>query len=149
QAACPQRQDQPLCSPSVSAVFRAHCSAGPRVIEGTVREEGTGKPVVGAIIQANGNTAASAVISDASGRYRIVGLRKADRYTLRTHPSGNLPLVGSEVAVSDIGGLLEPLRADLELSRGGVVTGRVVDKATGKGVKSFVQFAPLPENQYV
>jgi hypothetical protein len=41
-----------------------------------------------------------------------------------------------------------PMRADVELPRGIVVTGRVYNKATGKGVRDCsVLFVPLPENK--
>jgi RNA polymerase sigma factor (sigma-70 family) len=118
-----------------------------QVIEGTVRETDTGKPVVGATIQANGNMAVNAVVSDARGGYRIVGLRKAQRYSLRITPPVNMPLIGSEVVLSDASAPLEPVRADLQLSRGGLVKGRVLDKLTRKGAESFVQFVPLPDNK--
>jgi RNA polymerase sigma factor (sigma-70 family) len=132
-----------LCGPSFE-----HIAEPGRVIEGTVREAATGKPVAGASIQANGNTAVNAVVSDAGGRYRIVGLRRAQRYVLRVNPPSDVPLIGCELALSDTSSLLEPLAADVELSRGGVVTGRVVDKVTGNGVESFVQFMPLPDNPF-
>jgi RNA polymerase sigma factor (sigma-70 family) len=125
-----------------------HIAEPGRVIEGTVREAGTGKPVAGATIQANGNAAVTAVVSDARGHYRIIGLRKAQRYVLRINPPVDMPLVGSEMAVSDTSALLEPIQADLELSPGGVVIGRVLDKANGQGVEGFVQFVPLPDNPF-
>jgi RNA polymerase sigma factor (sigma-70 family) len=134
--------------PVLSGPSFEHIAEPGRVIEGTIREAGTGKPVTGANIQANGNVSVSAALSDAAGRYRIVGLRKAERYTLRVTPPANRPLIGSEVGVPDTTGRLEPRRADLELSRGGVVKGRVLDKATRKGVESFVQFVPLPGNSF-
>jgi hypothetical protein len=41
-----------------------------------------------------------------------------------------------------------PVRLDVELARGALVTGRVVDRQTGQGVEAGVRFAPLPENQF-
>src|SRR5262249_19291872 len=42
----------------------------------------------------------------------------------------------------------QPLRFDIELARGVVLTGRVIDKATGKGVSSGIRYVPLPDNKY-
>lgn len=125
-----------------------HIAEPGQVIEGTVREAGAGKPIAGATIQANGNVAVNPVVSDAHGHYRIAGLRKAQRYPLRVTPPPNMPLIGSEAVFSDNRVLLEPLQANLQLSRGSVVTDRVRDKATGRGVASFVQFVPLPDNTF-
>ena len=40
---------------------------------------------------------------------------------------------------------LETLVCDVALKRGVQITGRVLDKATGKGVMSKVQWVPLPD----
>jgi RNA polymerase sigma factor (sigma-70 family) len=117
-----------------------------RALEGTIREAGTGKPVAGATVQPTGNAAVQAAISDTHGHYRILGLRKAPQYSLNVTAPQDVPLIGRWVRVADAVGL-EPIRADAELVRGVVVTGRVYDKATGKGVKNQVVCAALPENQ--
>jgi hypothetical protein len=59
-------------------------------------------------------------------------------------PPANEPLIGCWVRRADTPGVFEPLRADIELHRGVIVTGRVFDKVTGKGVESHVSFIPLP-----
>ena len=41
---------------------------------------------------------------------------------------------------------LEPVSSDIELIRGVIVKGRVIDKETGKGVSAQVRMAPLPDN---
>jgi hypothetical protein len=41
----------------------------------------------------------------------------------------------------------EPMKADAELMRGVVVTGRVYDRATRKGVRASVNYVALPENK--
>jgi hypothetical protein len=116
------------------------------VIEGTVREAGTGKPVAGATVGVVGSTGAA--ISDAHGRYRLRGLHKAQRYTLPVTPPRDTLLIARTLSVADGPARLEPLRADVELPRGVIVTGRVLDKATGKGVESLVTFIPLPANPF-
>jgi len=42
----------------------------------------------------------------------------------------------------------EPVRIDVELHKGVVVTGRVVDPQTGKGVQAGIRFAPAPGNKF-
>jgi RNA polymerase sigma factor (sigma-70 family) len=117
-----------------------------RPIDGTVRETGTGKPVAGATIQVMGNAFVSPVTTDAHGRYRMLGLRRAQQYTLTVTPPANMPLIGRSVNLPDASNSLDPIHADVELPRGVIVTGRVSDKATGKGVESAVSFIALPGN---
>jgi RNA polymerase sigma factor (sigma-70 family) len=115
-----------------------------RAIEGAVREAGSGKPVAGAIVSTAG---AGTAVADALGRYRLVGMRKAQEYLLQVSAPKTVPLIGRWVRVPGAPGL-EPVRADVELLRGVIVTGRVYDQATGKGVQGQVHFSPLPENKF-
>jgi protocatechuate 3,4-dioxygenase beta subunit len=110
-----------------------------RSIEGRVREAGGGKPVAGATIMAFGAT----TTSDARGHYRLRGVRKAAEYTLHVTGPRDVPLLGRSVRLADVTGL-GPINADIELTRGVLITGRVVDKATGKGVECSVHFSLLP-----
>jgi RNA polymerase sigma factor (sigma-70 family) len=132
----------PLFGPSLEHVIeRVEAN---RIIEGTVREAGSGKPVPGATVQAHGVSSRT----DAKGHYRLVGMRKAPEYWLQVSALENVPLIGrgQRVKLSAAPGR-KPMQVDVELVRGIVVTGRVYDKATGKGVLSAVHFAPLPENK--
>jgi RNA polymerase sigma factor (sigma-70 family) len=119
-----------------------------RPIEGVVREVGTGKPVAGVTIQAMGNTLASAATTDTHGHYRIQGLRPAPEYTFQVTPPTNLPLIGRWVNLTDVPNSTDPIHADVELPRGLIVTGRVYDKTTGKGVESTVSFLALSDNKF-
>src|SRR5262249_45758609 len=76
---------------------------------GTVREGGSGRPVAGAAVQATGNTAVTAVVSDARGRFRIRGLKKAPEYPLHVTPPADAPLMARRVTVPDAPGRLEPI----------------------------------------
>jgi RNA polymerase sigma factor (sigma-70 family) len=132
----------PLFGPSLEHVVEL--VEANRIIEGTVREAGSGKAVAGAAVQAHGVS----THTDANGHYRLVGMRKAPDYWLQVSAPENVPLIerGQRVKPSaEPGG--KPMRADVELVRGIVVTGRVYDKATGKGVLSSIHFSPLPENK--
>jgi protocatechuate 3,4-dioxygenase beta subunit len=115
-----------------------------RVIEGTVREAGSGKPVAGATVQTAGVTS----VTDAEGRYRLAGMRKGEDYMLLVESPKDRPLVGRWLRVAS-GPALAPIKADVDLTKGVIVTGRVYDKATGKGMQSVLHFSPLPDNKRV
>ena len=142
-----------------------------QVIEGTVREAGSGKAVAGATVTTSGATAATdnsmaglwlllgrklneadvgiiTAVTDDRGHYRLAIKRKAPNYWLEIRAPEHLPLIGYGLvvkapAVSGVGAI----RADVEMRRGGVVTGRLYNKATGKGIPGKVHFVPLPENK--
>jgi hypothetical protein len=57
------------------------------------------------------------------------------------------PLLARSVNVPDTEGLLL-VKAEIELTRSVVVTGRVIDKQTGRGIASGIRFVPLPENTF-
>jgi RNA polymerase sigma factor (sigma-70 family) len=132
----------PLFGPSLEHVVeRAEAS---RIVEGTVREAGSGKPVAGATVEVDDTSTRT----DANGHYRLVGMSKPRNYWLQVSGPENVPLIGRGQIVkvsAQEGG--KPMRVDVELRQGIVVTGRVYDRATGKGVLSRVHFAPLPENK--
>jgi RNA polymerase sigma factor (sigma-70 family) len=113
-----------------------------RVILGAVREAATGKPIAGAAVNVLGVKA----VSDAQGHYRVAGMRKAPQYMLEVIAPAEMSLVGCWMPLPIPSGF-EPIQADVELINGVAVTGRVYDKATGKGVECVVHFAPLPENK--
>jgi RNA polymerase sigma factor (sigma-70 family) len=119
-----------------------------RVIEGTVREAGTGEPVAGFTISSivGYDTVVSAV-SDKQGHYRLIGLTKRKQYLLTAEPPENSSWLRAGARPADTEGL-QPLKVDFTVARGIVVTGRVIDKTTGKGLQSSLNFAPLPENKY-
>jgi RNA polymerase sigma factor (sigma-70 family) len=121
-----------------------------RVIEGTILDVDTGKPIAGARIwTSTGYNSGLNVVSDAQGLYKLEGLPKRNEYLVGVSPpndkEGNLlsrtiPVPGPEG--------LGPIKQDIELAHGVVVNGRIVDKATGKGVQGGVRFAPLPDNKF-
>ncbi|HEY7312762.1 MAG TPA: sigma-70 family RNA polymerase sigma factor [Gemmataceae bacterium] len=137
-------QVPPLFGPSFEHVVAARAVEKTRAIEGTVREAGNGKAVVGATVTAAGASA----VTDARGRYRLVEIRKLSEYVVYITAPKEMPLIGCSVRVkaADTSGA-EPMKVDAELMRGVVVTGRVYDKATGKGVRSSISYAALRENK--
>jgi RNA polymerase sigma factor (sigma-70 family) len=117
-------------------------------IEGTVREAGTRKTVAGATIQPAGIAGVSAVTSDTRGRYRILAPRQAEQYTLYVTPPANTSLIGRWMRLPKGPGSAESIQSDVELPRGVIITGRVFDKMTGKGVEASVSFVALPDNKF-
>jgi RNA polymerase sigma factor (sigma-70 family) len=119
-----------------------------REIEGTVREVGNDKPLAGIRLQAlTGYNTGTGTVSDSRGHYRLTGLPKLAEYRLHAMPSGESWLLQRLVRVPDKAGV-GPIHFDIELARGVVVNGRVLDRATGKGVKAGIRFVPLPDNSY-
>lgn len=139
----PPGEQIPLFGPSFEHVVKREAAARTPAIEGVVREAGSGKPLPGVTVTAAGASA----VTDARGHYRLTSMRKVQEYTLQVTTPKDVPLVGRWLRVpAPASG--EIARADAELMRGVVVTGRVYDKATGKGVRDCpVRFSPLPENQ--
>jgi Carboxypeptidase regulatory-like domain len=125
-----------------------HIAEMSRPIEGTVREAGTGRPVAGVTVQADHHTAANRTVTDAQGRYRYLGLPNSPEHTLLFSPPADTVLMGRSRRVTAAGGPSDPIRADVELSRGAIITGRILDRSTRKGVLSRIHFHALPGNQF-
>jgi len=146
--------------------------AGPtRPIEGVVRDQDTGKPLTGVMVRGDRSLSDSTsayvqAISGARGRYRLVGLprgkegnvvavppsdfpvygsRKAD---LKVPPDEQLPYLRARVAVEDERGT-GPLQLDINMKRGVWVTGRLIDKATGKPARGQVEYFVYTDNPYL
>jgi RNA polymerase sigma factor (sigma-70 family) len=119
-----------------------------RPIEGVIREIGSGKPIAGATVSSEVNAFDSVLaVSDAQGRYRLDGVPKSKQYWLRVEPGEKDPWLQKVARVTDMAGW-QPLRVDFALARGVVVTGRVIDRTTGKGVAGGVRSVPLLGNKY-
>jgi RNA polymerase sigma factor (sigma-70 family) len=117
-------------------------------IEGVVRSKDTGKPLAGVVIYGNEQAQRRRVraITNAEGRYRLVGLPKAASYELTAYPPNRLVHVGAVVVVPDTEGL-KPVRADMELLRGALLRFRLVDPETKRAVRGQAHYAPLQHNE--
>jgi hypothetical protein len=142
-----QMMGRPPAPRLVGAIFDQ--VAGPtKPITGIVRMKGTGEPVVGvAVFGAEPATWTEVRAStDAEGRFRLVGLPKAESYVVRVYPSPGTPYLAERITVTDTEGL-KPIETALELPRGVVVKGRLIDKETGKAVPPVqVMHIKLPSN---
>jgi hypothetical protein len=134
-----------LSGPKVEVVLE-----GTKVIEGTVTDADTGKPVAGVVVNSGSgyNNHVSAT-SDRDGKYRLAGLVKQRQYLLHSAVRDpKTPYLTWSARIEDTAGLA-PIRHDIRLTRGVVLTGRVIDRSTGKPVKGGgIRLAPLPDNKY-
>jgi uncharacterized GH25 family protein len=119
-----------------------------RIIEGTVRQAGSSKPVGGFRIAIGvGYGDSVSAVSNKEGRYRLTGVPKMKEYLLGAEPPENSSWLRGGARVQDREGL-QTLKVDFTVARGIVVTGRVLDKSTGKGLAGSLRFIPLPGNKF-
>ncbi|HEX7448716.1 MAG TPA: M56 family metallopeptidase [Pirellulales bacterium] len=116
-----------------------------RTIVGTVREK-SGQPLPGISIRSFSGAGLTAT-TDAQGRYELIGHSKAPQYQVRVIPE-NMPYFGTMLNIADTPGL-DPIVADIELSRGIAVEGRVTAGPNGEPNEATVEYHPLFGNQYV
>src|SRR5262249_52282816 len=150
----PPPQPSPgLGRPTLPALYGLsfdHVARPTRPVVGKVLDRATGKPVAGVRVFGRGAGAwwgdETRTLTDATGRYRLVGLPKGSRYNLRAvgFAQGYLP---AEKPLDDSAGLAD-LSLNFELVRGGGVRGRVTDRATGKPVPAAIWYFPLADNRY-
>jgi RNA polymerase sigma factor (sigma-70 family) len=122
----------PLFGPTFEYV-----AAPERIIEGTVREAGSGKPVPGFTIYATLGDETEYAVLDKIGRYRLAGIARKKDFHLIARPPENSSWLEASALVRD-GESVRPLNIDFTVARGVVVTGRILDKTTGKGVPGYV-----------
>ncbi len=113
-----------------------------------VRLKGTNRPVAGvvvsAIVQATG--AYARAITDKDGRFRLDGLPKVASYQVQANPRPGQPYLQRSIDVADTDGL-KPIAVTFELLKGVSIRGKLIDKATGKGVAGeHVYYMKLPSN---
>ena len=119
-------------------------------IIGVVRIKGTGRPAAGITVRGIEPTTGTWIYAraDQDGRFRILGLPKAGVYQLRTEArSGVEPYLNAPpLTVGDTEGL-KPIEAAIEVPRGVIITGRLIDQATGRPVRAaHVKYVKLPTN---
>jgi RNA polymerase sigma factor (sigma-70 family) len=136
-------QQPVLYGPEASLVIEAG-----KAIEGVVKDQATGKPMAGVRVGAIVGFGDGAYgVTAADGHYRLQGLPQEKQYQILAEPpegSAYLRRWGSAEAPPGTG----TVRIDIELVKGVVVSGRVVDRQTGQGVDGGIRFAPLPENKH-
>jgi RNA polymerase sigma factor (sigma-70 family) len=133
------------------AGFR-HVAGPTRPIAGVVRDKDTKKPLAGVTVRSEKlahnpyhGTHIVQTLTDAQGRYRLVGMPKGAGNKIQIVPHGNLPYVTPVVDVPDNFGL-DPVTVDVELKRAVWIEGRVTDKVTGKSVRESVMYLVRDSN---
>jgi RNA polymerase sigma factor (sigma-70 family) len=119
-------------------------------ITGIVTDAKTGKPLAGAQVTGsveNGwSENSSRTKTDANGRYRLSGVAKGARRRVVVWPGENSPYLMAGKVVADAPGLGETT-ADVQLTRGVLLKGRVTDKVTGEPVLGAgIHYTPLAGN---
>jgi RNA polymerase sigma factor (sigma-70 family) len=121
-----------------------------KTVEGVIKDAASGKPLPGCrLFVSTGWGDGIHTISDANGHYRLDGLAKSDRgYGISVvPPKGSTGYINRTANAADTDGYT-PVKLDIELAKGALVTGRVLDKQTGKGIRAGVRLAPLPDNRF-
>jgi protocatechuate 3,4-dioxygenase beta subunit len=116
-----------------------------RPIRGSVRDGQTGQPVAG--VEIRGNWFARAE-TDAAGRFELTGYPKSREYSLQVSPPPGGPFLAFSFPLDDTPGF-EPLNAEIRLTRGIPVQGRVADETTHQPVKGQVEYHPLFPNAHL
>lgn len=116
-------------------------------IEGTVCAGDSGKPLAGVVVYGDRKQHREAVraVTDARGRFRLVGLPKQARHELVFQPATGQPYLTAMRRVPDSEGL-KPIAVDCSLRRGVPVRFRLIDKETRQPVRARVQYTPLKKN---
>jgi beta-lactamase regulating signal transducer with metallopeptidase domain len=126
---------------------------------GTVRDAASGAPLAGVRIESRhlagvprAEVGALRTQTDGEGRYRLIGLPKANgggrdlENAIAVVPNDEQPyFMLRRVRVPEAPGLT-PATLDFKLTRGLWITGRAVDKATGKPVPCSLMYAPFLSN---
>jgi RNA polymerase sigma factor (sigma-70 family) len=149
-------------------IYGAHFEhvAGPtRLVEGAVRDQDTGKPLKGIMVRGEHSLGNPLVyvqsISDAEGRYRLVGLPRGREGRVLAVPPCDFPVHGSlkaalgvprdeELPYLPVGVTVPvgpgPVRVDIKMKRGVYVTGKVIEAATGRPVRAYVDYFVYLDN---
>ena len=119
-----------------------HVAAPSRPVVVVVRERGSGRPILGARINFREAT-------DARGRFRLGGLPYEDKITLQVYLPAGLPYFSREVTIEAKEPGLKPVTADIELTKGILLRGRLTDEKSGRPIRGFPSYIPLKGNRHV
>jgi RNA polymerase sigma factor (sigma-70 family) len=128
-----------------------HAVAPARPLQGTVRDNRTGKPIPGVVIDIGRGTLVRATTGK-DGTYRLDSLPgvffhagRSGEFVVLAIPPRDQPYLPALKEVRRPR-RLEPLRADFALPRGVWAEGRVTDKRTGKPVRATIEYVAAPGN---
>ncbi|HEX4792666.1 MAG TPA: hypothetical protein VH370_02680 [Humisphaera sp.] len=120
-----------------------------RVVEGTVRDAQTKQPLAGVTVQPSQWTRIAKSITDASGHYRIEGLRRKGVEKISAIPNDEQCYFMRDATLPNTEGSA-PTTIDFELHRGTWITGKVTNAVTGEPVEGTrINYLPYVTNLYV
>ncbi|HTU89470.1 MAG TPA: sigma factor-like helix-turn-helix DNA-binding protein, partial [Gemmataceae bacterium] len=137
-----------LHGPNLSVVAEAG-----KILRGVVKESATGKgrSVIQVYMGHDSNGSLRVPLethTDAQGRYEIRGAHKAHRYRIEIAPDPDAGYMGAHTWADDTPGY-QPVSADITVKKGVIVTGRMIDQATGKPIRGCATVAVLINNPFV
>jgi RNA polymerase sigma factor (sigma-70 family) len=136
-----------LSGPNVTIVAEAE-----KVIRGVVTDAESGKGQPGVIVRLPRDSDElihfpPEAKTDAEGRYEIHGIRKTKRYLLAVAGNTETGHMPSQVWAEDTVAH-QPIRADVKVKKGVIVTGKIIDGATGEALPGFVMAVVLRGNSF-
>lgn len=133
-----------------------HVAEAEATIAGSVYLGKDREPVAGANVWAGAIDSGGAISrpivtthTDANGLFKVHGLGGTGEVLLNVEPPSGTNLLTRTVRIGPIEGGESTYRAEVELHRGIVVTGQVVDRATGRGAAAGIRAVLLPENTFI
>jgi RNA polymerase sigma factor (sigma-70 family) len=141
----------PRYHPTVYGPRFTHAVRPCQVVTGVVTDDVTGKPIPGVKVVGTAGSIrifdysawkdAVEAVTDRDGRYCLHGLAKVTQRYLHIQ-AGAAPYLDRLIDVADAPGVA-PRNLDIKLHKAVVIEGRLIDKATGKGVRGEVLFLLL------
>jgi RNA polymerase sigma factor (sigma-70 family) len=137
-----------LQGPDVAVVTEAE-----KPIRGVVKDVDTGKPRAGVQVwlSRSGNDQLPiklAATTNARGQYEIRGARKSAKgYLVEVASEPATGYMGCQAQAADTPGF-GPIALDVAMKKGVVLTGRVIDRSTGKAMPGWVMAAVLADNPF-
>jgi RNA polymerase sigma factor (sigma-70 family) len=136
-----------------------YVAGSPVVVEGTVRDQDTGKALAGVGVRYPIDYNAArfgwadeelTTTTDAAGQYRLAGVSRPSPYAHHVDfaPPAGQPYLAAVLSPPE-SKLGQPVRLDVGLKQGVLVKGRVTDKVTGRPVQAVVAYFAFADNPNV
>jgi hypothetical protein len=124
-----------------------------KILRGVIKESDTGKGRPGIVVHMSRDSNGLLFLplqtrTDTQGRYEIRGAHKARRYMIEVPSDSTAGYMDAHTWADDTPGY-QPVRADITVKKGVIVTGKVIDKATGKPIPGFAMVSVLQNNPFV
>jgi RNA polymerase sigma factor (sigma-70 family) len=122
-------------------------------VRGVVTAADTGKGRPGVVVRLTRGqndllrTSPLETTTDANGRYEIRGARKAKKYMVEVDADTREGYMPAQRWVDDTSGY-DSVVADLRVNKGVLVTGRLFDRVTGKGIRGLVMAVAAVDNPF-